>query len=80
MCSYNRINGVYASEHRYLLRTILKEEWGFEGAVISDWGAVHNIFEPVKNGLDLEMPGPAALLQTAAGGGAKLADRRGRHR
>jgi beta-glucosidase len=59
MCSYNRINGVYASENAYLLRTILKEEWGFEGAVISDWGAVHSIFDSIKNGLDLEMPGPA---------------------
>ncbi len=63
MCSYNRINGIYASEHGYLLRTILKEEWGFEGAVISDWGAVHDIFEPVKNGLDLEMPGPAKYFK-----------------
>jgi beta-glucosidase len=59
MCSYNRINGVYASENVYLLKTILKEEWGFDGAVISDWGAVHSVFESVKNGLDLEMPGPA---------------------
>jgi beta-glucosidase len=59
MCSYNRINGVYASENEYFLRTILKEEWGYEGAVISDWGAVHSIFQSIKNGLDLEMPGPA---------------------
>jgi beta-glucosidase len=66
MCSYNRINGVYASEHEYLLRTILKGEWGFEGAVISDWGAVHNIYEPVKNGLDLEMPGPAKYFKLMA--------------
>ena len=66
MCSYNRVNGVYASEHAYLLRTILKEEWGFEGAVISDWGAVHNIYEPIKNGLDLEMPGPAKYFKLLA--------------
>jgi beta-glucosidase len=59
MCSYNKINGVYASEHEHLLRKILKEEWGFEGVVVSDWGAVHDIFTPVKAGLDLEMPGPA---------------------
>jgi beta-glucosidase len=63
MCSYNRINGIYASENAYLLRTILKEEWGFDGAVISDWGAVHSVFESVKNGLDLEMPGPAKYYQ-----------------
>ncbi len=45
MCSYNRINGVYASENAYMLRTILKEDWGYDGAIISDWGAVHSIFE-----------------------------------
>jgi beta-glucosidase len=59
MCSYNRINGVYASENGYLLRDILKEEWGFEGLVVSDWTANHTIVDSVKNGLDLEMPGPA---------------------
>ncbi len=59
MCSYNRINGVYASQNRHLLREILKEEWGFDGVVVSDWGANHTIFESVENGLDLEMPGPA---------------------
>ena len=59
MCAYNRINGVYASCHRQLLRHILKEEWGFDGFVISDWGAVHDVFEAVRGGLDLEMPGPA---------------------
>lgn len=59
MCSYNRLNGVYASENEFLLRKILKEEWGYQGAVISDWGAVHDIFNPVQAGLDLEMPGPA---------------------
>ena len=59
MCSYNRINGVYASENNYLLRDILKEEWGFEGLVVSDWTANHTIVDSVKNGLDLEMPGPA---------------------
>ena len=59
MCSYNRINGTYASEHEVLLRKILKEEWEFEGVVVSDWGAVHDIHDPIKAGLDLEMPGPA---------------------
>jgi beta-glucosidase len=59
MCSYNRINGTYASEHEVLLRWILKDEWNFEGVVVSDWGAVHNIHEPITAGLDLEMPGPA---------------------
>jgi beta-glucosidase len=59
MCSYNRINGVYASQNPHLLKDILKDEWGFEGAVISDWAANHTIFESIQGGLDLEMPGPA---------------------
>ncbi len=59
MCSYNRINGAYASENKILLRKILKEEWGFDGVVVSDWNAVHDIHAPVRAGLDLEMPGPA---------------------
>jgi len=59
MCSYNRINGVYASQHDYLLNRILRDEWGFEGIVVSDWGANHTVVESVKSGLDLEMPGPA---------------------
>ncbi|MGE5598772.1 MAG: glycoside hydrolase family 3 C-terminal domain-containing protein [Bacteroidota bacterium] len=59
MCSYNRINGTYASQHRRLLTEILKGEWGFDGAVVSDWGANHTVFESVWGGLDLEMPGPA---------------------
>jgi beta-glucosidase len=65
MCSYNRINGTYASEHENLLRKILKEEWGFEGVVVSDWGAVHDIFHPIRAGLDLEMPGPAKYFGQA---------------
>ena len=58
MCSYNRINGFHGSEHRQLLTDILKNEWGFEGFVVSDWGAVHNRVASLKAGLDLEMPGP----------------------
>lgn len=59
MCSYNRINGIYASENYHLLTDILRDEWGFEGVVISDWGANHTIVESVEAGLDIEMPGPA---------------------
>jgi beta-glucosidase len=59
MCSYNRLNGVYASENEVLLTKILKEEWGFEGFVVSDWNANHSTVESVNAGLDLEMPGPA---------------------
>lgn len=58
MCAYNRVNGIYCSEHHELLVDILKNEWGFEGAVISDWGAVHDRVQALKGGLDLEMPGP----------------------
>lgn len=57
MCSYNKLNGEYCSEHKYLLTDILRKEWGFEGAVISDWGAVHDRALGVYAGLDLEMPG-----------------------
>ncbi len=56
MCSYNRINGVYASEDPWLLTQVLRDEWGFEGYVMSDWGAVSTRPAGVKAGLDLEMP------------------------
>lgn len=56
MCSYNKINGTYASESYRFLTEILREEWGFDGYVMSDWGAVNNRVEGVKAGLDLEMP------------------------
>ena len=59
MSAYNRINGVYASQHEQLLTRILREEWGFEGLVVSDWGGNHTTVESVAAGLDLEMPGPA---------------------
>ena len=59
MCAYNRINGDYASEHNHLLNEILKDEWGFEGVVVSDWGANHTVAASIAGGLDLEMPGPA---------------------
>ena len=58
MCAYNKLNGEYCSEHHYLLTDILKKEWGFEGLVVSDWGAVHDRVASLKSGLDLEMPGP----------------------
>ena len=58
MCAYNKVNGTYASEHAELLHTILKDNWGFDGLVVSDWGAVRNRVAALKGGLDLEMPGP----------------------
>jgi beta-glucosidase len=57
MCSYNRLNGVWTSEDPWLLNTVLRDEWGFEGLVVSDWGAVHERVLGVAAGLDLEMPG-----------------------
>ena len=56
MCSYNKINGVYASENPWLLTDVLRKEWGFEGYVVSDWGAVSDRVAGVAAGLDLEMP------------------------
>lgn len=57
MCSYNKINGTYAAQnHQYLTET-LRDQWGFDGYVMSDWGAVNNRVEDLKAGLDLEMPG-----------------------
>ena len=58
MCCYNKVNGFYGSENHYLLTDILKNEWGFEGLVVSDWGAVHDRVASLKAGLDWEMPGP----------------------
>ena len=57
MCSYNQINGEFASENYRLLTEILRNEWGFEGYVVSDWGAVNERVKGLKAGLDLEMPG-----------------------
>ncbi|MHC2569735.1 beta-glucosidase H [Rhizobium leguminosarum] len=59
MCSYNRLNGTFTSEHKWLLHDLLKVEYGFDGLVMSDWTAVKSVAESVNAGLDLEMPGPA---------------------
>ncbi|MEN8645822.1 glycoside hydrolase family 3 C-terminal domain-containing protein [Bacillus toyonensis] len=56
MSAYNKVNGEYASENNYLLHDILKDEWGFEGFVVSDWGAVNERVASLANGLELEMP------------------------
>lgn len=57
MCSYNKVNGTHASENEWLLNKLLREEWGYEGLVMSDWGAVKDRIKGIKAGLDLEMPG-----------------------
>lgn len=56
MCSYNRINDVYAAENREALTDILRGEWGFDGFVVSDWGAVNDRVADLEAGMDLEMP------------------------
>lgn len=61
MCSYNKINGTYASENPWLLTKVLRDEWGFEGYVMSDWGAVNDRVEGLKAGLELEMPASGGI-------------------
>ena len=61
MCAYNRLNGVYCSEHDWLLNQVLRQEWGFDGAVMTDWGAANDRPRGVAAGLDLEMPGSGGV-------------------
>lgn len=61
MCSYNKINGTYAAENKKYLTEVLRQEWGFEGMIVSDWGAVNDRVPDLLAGLDLEMPGPAPM-------------------
>jgi len=68
MSGYNRVDGTYCSENAALLTTILREEWGFDGLVVSDWFGTHSTAEAAVAGLDLEMPGPPLHR------GAKLVD------
>ncbi len=58
MSAYNKINGVACSENKWLLTELLREEWGFDGSVVSDWGAVYHPVEALAAGNDLAMPGP----------------------
>src|SRR5580658_1939 len=62
MSAYNKVNGVYCAEHPHLLGAILKDEWQFDGVVVSDWYGAHSTLEAASAGLDIEMPGPGRHL------------------
>jgi len=64
MCAYNKVNALWCSENRQLLTEILKDEWGYDGLVISDWGAVHDATRAIKAGIDLDMPCDEFLFDT----------------
>ncbi|SFK15005.1 glycoside hydrolase family 3 C-terminal domain-containing protein [Cellulomonas sp. KH9] len=76
MCSYNRVNGVYASQDPWLLTRVLRDEWAFDGLVVSDWGAVRDRVRALEAGLDLQMPavGPRPDEEVAAAVRAGLLD------
>ncbi len=63
MCAYNRINGTYCCENKWLLTDVLRREWGFDGLVMTDWGAMQDRVTALKAGLDLEMPGDTAVCR-----------------
>ncbi len=65
MCSYNKINGVHASDSCWLLTDILRKEWGFDGMVVTDWGALNSRIEGFKAGCDLNMPGGSKFMEKA---------------
>lgn len=66
MSSYNKVNGEHVSQSAYLLKDILRKEWGFEGSVMSDWFGVYSLNQALTNGLDLEMPGPPKIRKQEA--------------
>ena len=63
MCAYNAINGEYCSQNKWLLTDVLRKEWGFDGLVMTDWGAMHDRVRSLRAGLDLEMPGDTAICR-----------------
>ena len=63
MCAYNKINEEYCSENKWLLDDVLRNEWGFKGFTMTDWGAANNRIKGIQNGLDLEMPGSVSFLR-----------------
>lgn len=63
MCAYNQINGTFCSENRWLLTEVLRKEWGFNGLVMTDWGAIRDRIKALQAGLDLEMPGDTSYCR-----------------
>ena len=63
MCAYPKLNGVHCSDHRELLAGILRDEWGFDGMVVTDWGAMNDRIEGFRAGCDLNMPGGSAYME-----------------
>lgn len=63
MCAYNKINGEFCCQNKWLLTDTLREEWGFRGLVMTDWGATHDKIKMIRSGLDLEMPGDTAVCR-----------------
>ncbi|MFP6836887.1 MAG: glycoside hydrolase family 3 C-terminal domain-containing protein, partial [Pseudomonadales bacterium] len=77
MCAYNRLNATFCSENDWLLNQVLRDEWGFDGLVVSDWGAANDRVRGVAAGLDLEMPGNGGVNDrrvAAAVTGGKLSE------
>lgn len=66
MCSYNKVNGTYTSDNRYLMTNVLRDQFGFDGAVITDWGALNDKVAALNAGTDLEMPGDDHLFDDEA--------------
>ena len=63
MCSYNKINGVHSSDNEWLLTRLLRDEWGFGGMVVTDWGAMSDRIAGFRAGCDLNMPGGSAYME-----------------
>ncbi len=68
MCAYNKIGGIWCSENKFILTDILRDEWGYDGVMVSDWGAVHDTCRAIKAGLDLDMPGNKNIVKAVKKG------------
>lgn len=66
MCAYPKLNGIHCSDNKWLLQDVLRKEWGFDGAVVTDWGAMNNRIKAFEAGCDLNMPGGSAYMEKQA--------------